>query len=91
MRRIAPILVCVLTLLSCSDSGTNVEPDPDAGIPVGTLTETITPDGGTVRTRTSEGGPVVTVDFPAGAVRSPIAVTVDRLLRDRWGLPLLAP
>lgn len=85
MRRIAPLLLCApalccaLVFVSCSDSGNSVEPDPDAGIPVGTITRTITTDGGTMRTRTRDGGPVVTVEFPAGAVRSPMNITIDPL------------
>lgn len=76
MRRIAPLFVCTLLLLSCSDNGT-MEQDPHAGIPIGAVTKTITPDGGSIQTRADEGGPVFTLDFPAGAVRSPIAITVD--------------
>jgi hypothetical protein len=53
---------------------------PDAPAPaLGALTQTITPAGGTMRVRGLEGGLLV-LEFPAGAVRRSVAVTVTSVV-----------
>lgn len=75
-RYYLPLLVILIVSCSKDDpSGPNTPTGPPQPPPTGDITQTIQPSGGAI-TATSAQGAIVTLTFPAGAVGSPLSVSV---------------